>query len=281
MKRCINSKKEIIQFGETHFIDFHSIYPDKAFCRSYCTTLPNGDPVSCFPFARQTEAGDIQHIQIERGFWNEKIHIRLNGVYLSYFMYDWSMAMSTYKVSSFNGYGRLSNISKTYTVCSPWFDAENDKSSLQNSLQEMAGWYEEHIDEIQLSYQKQQAWLGKEWRVVKVAKNYLDKKFPTLTEEEVSEMYQAVDRLAEKFKALHIPLDAKLISSFGYFCYGKLPHKFNQWSDEISTMMLSQKGWMAADDLEYTHLFVGTALLYLFHDSQMQVSQTSLKEQNL
>ncbi len=175
MKRCINSKNEIIQFGETHFTGFRSIYPDKAFCKSYYTTLPNGDLVACFPFARQTETGDIQHMQIERGFWDEKIHIRLNGVYLSYFMYDWSMAMSTYKVLSFNGYGRLSHISKTYTVCSPQFNAENDKSNLQNSLQELANWYEEHLDEIQVSYQKQQVWLGNEYCDVKIAKNYLEK----------------------------------------------------------------------------------------------------------
>lgn len=268
MTRCIDSKKEIVQFGETRFPGFRSIYPDKVFGNRWCTVLPNGDCAACFPFARKGEEGSFQHMQIERDFREGRIHLRLNEFYLSYFMYSWNAAMATYKVQSNTRYGTISEISPAYAVCSPWFAVENNKQSLQTGLEELAGWYEEHLEEICRSYQKQQIWLGKEFRALRAATSCLGERLLSVTEEEAAQMYETVDRLAKEYKALDIPIGAKL-SGFGYFCCGKLPPKFDLWAKEISDVMLSKKG-RVTDDPEYAHLFATDALLYLFHDSREQ-----------
>lgn len=171
MKRCIICKKEIIEFGKAcYFI------------------LGDGSSGPYYPFAQRSETGSFRHLRIERGFWNEQIHLRLNSVYVSYLKYDWSAAMCAYGVSNYSGYGRLSSIPEKYTVCSPWFDTENDKDSLQKGLAELGAWYIEHLPEINLSYEKQQTWLDKDYRDAKITRAYLDEHLSELTEPEISEI---------------------------------------------------------------------------------------------
>lgn len=101
MKRCIICKNDIIQFGEKHFTGFQSIFPPKEFDKACYFVMQDGSSGPYYPFAQRTEAGSFRHLRIERGFWNEQIHLRLNGFYMSYIMYDWSVAMCTYKVHNY------------------------------------------------------------------------------------------------------------------------------------------------------------------------------------
>ena len=82
MKRCIICKKEIIEFGEKHFTDFQSIFPPKEFDKACYFVLRDGSSGPYYPFAQKSETGSFRHLRIERGFWNEQIHLRLNNVYV-------------------------------------------------------------------------------------------------------------------------------------------------------------------------------------------------------
>lgn len=286
MKRCIICKNDIIQFGEKHFTGFQSIFPPKEFDKACYFVMQDGSSGPYYPFAQRTEAGSFRHLRIERGFWNEQIHLRLNGFYMSYIMYDWSVAMCTYKVHNYCGYGKPYNISEKYAICSPWFDTENDKDSLQKGLNEIGAWYDEHLPEINLSYDKQQTWLDKDCRDVKIVRAYLDEHLSELTEAEIFELYRTVDRLAIEYeksdmKDRKTPLgDRAFLSDFNDFCYGKFPPKINLWVDELSETMLSKK-IVKGIDINYARSFAIRALLYLFHDSQQANYPAILKHKNL
>ena len=233
MKRCIICKKEIIEFGEKHFTGFQSIFPPKEFDKACYFILRDGNTGPYYPFAQRSEMGSFRHLCIERGFWNEQIHLRLNSIYVSYLKYDWSAAMCTYKVSSNSGYGRLSSLSEKYIICSPWFDTENDKDSLQKGLAELGAWYVAHLPEINLSYEKQQTWLDKDYRDAKITRAYLDEHLSELTEQEIFELYRTVDRLADEYEKSDMKNRknslgySAALSDFNDFCYGKFPAKVN------------------------------------------------------
>jgi len=273
MKRCINCKKEIIEFGEKQFTGFQSIFPPKEFDKACYFVLRDGSSGPYYPFAQKSETGSFRHLRIERGFWNEQIHLRLNNVYVSYLKYDWSAAMCAYGVSNYSGYGRLSSIPEKYTVCSPWFDTENDKDSLQKGLAELGAWYVEHLPEINFSYEKQQTWLDKDYRDAKITRAYLDDHLSELTEPEIFELYRTVDRLAGEYEKSDMKNRknslgySAALSGFNDFCYGKFPPKINHWVDELSEMMLSKKV-VKGIDIDYARSFAIKTLLYLFHDSQ-------------
>ena len=247
MKRCINCKKEIIEFGEKHFTDFQSIFPPKEFDKACYFVLRDGSSGPYYPFAQRSEMGSFRHLRIERGFWNEQIHLRLNSIYVSYLMYDWSAAMCAYGVSNYSGYGRLSSISEKYIVCSPWFDTENDKDGLQKGLAELGAWYVKHLPEINFSYEKQQTWLDKDYRDAKITRAYLDEHLSELTEPEIFELYRTIDRLAGEYEKSDMKNRKNslgysiALSGFNDFCYGKFPPKINHWVDELSERMLSNK----------------------------------------
>ena len=233
MKRCINCKKEIIEFGEKQFTGFQSIFPPKEFDKACYFVLRDGSSGPYYPFAQRSEMGSFRHLRIERGFWNEQIHLRLNNVYVSYLKYDWSAAMCTYKVSNYSGYGRLSSISEKYMVCSPWFDTENDKDGLQKGFAELGAWYVEHLPEINLSYEKQQTWLDKDYQDAKITRAYLDEHLSELTESEIFELYRTADRLAGEYEKSDMKNrknslgHSAALSGFNDFCYGKFPAKVN------------------------------------------------------
>ncbi len=286
MKRCINCKKAIIEYGENHFTGFQSIFPPKEFDKACYFVLRDGSTGPYYPFAKRSEIGSFRHLRIERGFWKEQIHLRLNNIYVSYLMYDWGAAMCTYRVSGYSGYGRLSSISEKYTVCSPWFHAENDKDSLQKGLAELGAWYAEHLPEINLSYEKQQVWLDKDYRDAKITRAYLDQHLSELTEPEIFELYRTVDCLAAEYEKSDMkdrknPLgfSAPLLG-FHDFCYGRFPSKINQWVDEISEILLSKK-IVNGIDIDYARSFAIKAFLYLFHDSQKANDPAILKHRNL
>lgn len=163
MKRCINCKKDIIPMGEKLFEGFHSIFPPKEFAQACYFVLSDGKTGPYFPFAQRSEKGSFWHLRVERGFWEEQIHLRISDVFVSYLQYDWETAMCTYKVLNNSRYGRLSSISKQYVVCSPWFVSENTKEGLDDALHQLGAWYQDHLAEIHLSYEKQQTWLDKQW----------------------------------------------------------------------------------------------------------------------
>ena len=286
MKRCITCKKEIIEFGEKQFTGFQSIFPPKEYDKACYFVLRDGSTAPYYPFARRSEAGGVQHLRIERGFWDDRIHLRVNDVYVSYLMYDWSVAMCTGKVSNYSGYSRLNRISEKYTVCSPWFDTDNDRDSLQKGLAELGAWYDGHLPEISLSYEKQQGWLDKDWKDARITRAYLDEHLPELTQPEIFELYRTVDRLAAEYETSDMK---NRKNDFGYqaplsffndFCYGKLPPKINQWVDELSNIMLSKK-IVNGIDLDYARSFAVRALLYLFHDSQTEKYPGILRHKEL
>lgn len=286
MKRCINCKSDIIQFGETRFEGFQSVFPPKEFNEACYFVLRDGRSGPYYPFARKTGAGSFQHLRIERGFWDETIHLRLNEVYVSYLRYRWNVAMCANGVLNNGNYGRLNSVSEKYTVCSPWFIAENDKDSLQSTLAQLGGWYEEHLPEIDLSYKKQQGWLDKDWRHTKIARDYLDEHISELTEGEVFEMYRIVDRLAREYGSSEMK-DRKNelgfsapFTGFGDFCYGKFSSKINGWADDISQLLLAKKA-VKGIDIDYARSFAVTALLYLFHDCQKEKYPAILQQKKL
>ena len=155
--------------------------------------------------------------------------------------------MCAYGWSNYSGYGRLSSIPEKYTVCSPWFDTENDKDGLQKGLAELGAWYVEHLPEINLSYEKQQTWLDKDYRDAKITRAYLDEHLSELTEPEIFELYRTVYRLAGEYEKSDMKNRknslgySASLSGFNDFCYGKFPPKINHWVDELSERMLSNK----------------------------------------
>jgi len=286
MKRCITCKNDIIRFGEEHLTGFRSIFPPKEFDKACYFVMRDGRGGPYYPFVQRSEAGSFWHLRIERGFWNDQIHLRLNSFYVSYILYDWSVAMCTYRADSYSGYGRLNSISEKYTVCSPWFDTDNDKDSLQKGLADLGAWYEAHLPEIHLSYDKQQTWLDKDYRDAKIVRAYLDQHLPELTEGEIFELYRTVDRLAAQYvgsemetRKTDLGYPAPL-SSFNDFCYGKLPPKINVWVNELSEVMLSKKV-VKGITIDYARSFAVKALLYLFHDSQEASHPAILKHEEL
>ena len=286
MKRCINCKNDIIQFGEKHFTGYQSIFPPKEFDKACYFILRDGNSGPYYPFAQKSEMDSFWHLRIERGFWNEQIHLRLNNIYVSYLMYDWNVAMCTYKIHNYSGYGKLSKIPEKYMVCSPWFDAENDKDSLQKCLAELGAWYVEHLPEINLSYEKQQTWLEKDYREAKIVRAYLDVHLPELTEPEIFELYRTVDSLATQYEKSDMKNRKNSLgysaplSDFNDFCYGKFPPKINHLVDELSETMLSKK-IVKGIDIDYARSFAIRSFLYLFHDSQEANYPAILKHKNL
>ena len=153
-------------------------------------------------------------------------------------------------------------------------------------MNEIGAWYDEHLPEINLSYDKQQTWLDKDCRDVKIVRAYLDEHLSELTEAEIFELYRTVDRLAIEYeksdmKDRKTPLgDRAFLSDFNDFCYGKFPPKINLWVDELSETMLSKK-IVKGIDINYARSFAIRALLYLFHDSQQANYPAILKHKNL
>ena len=286
MKRCINCKKDIIPMGEKLFEGFHSIFPPKEFAQACYFVLSDGKTGPYFPFAQRSEKGSFWHLRVERGFWEEQIHLRINDVFVSYLQYGWETAMCTYKVLNNSRYGRLSSISKQYVVCSPWFVSENTKEGLDDALHQLGAWYQEHLAEIHLSYEKQQTWLDKQWGSDKITRLYLDDHLSELTQDDIFELYRMVDRLAAEYQALDPenqtnPLGIRPpFGGFGAFCYGKLPPVINRWIEEISESIFSKQ--VVKDiDRSYARSFALTAFLYLFHDSQKSAYPAILKREEL
>lgn len=286
MKRCINCKNDIIAFGETRFDGFQSIFPPKEFDKACYFILRDGRTGPYFPFARRTPSGSFEHLRVERGFWEETIHLRLNDFYVGYLRYPWNVAMCASGVLNNGNYGRLNSISEKYTVCSPWFVSENDKDSLQNALAELGAWYEEHLPEIDLSYQKQQGWLDKDWRHTMIARKYLDEHISELTEDEIFELYRTADRLAIENEASEMKNRKNELgypapfTGFNDFCYGKFSSKINGWVDDISESILTKKA-VKGIDMDYARSFAVTAFLYLFHDSQKEKYPAILQQKKL
>lgn len=286
MKRCISCKSDIIRFGETRFEGFFSILPPKEFSQACYFVLRDGRSGPYFPFARKTAFGSFRHLRIERGFWEENIHLRLNDVYVGYLRYHWNVAMCTSKVLGNGNYGKLNSVSEKYTVCSPWFVSENDKDSLQNALAELGRWYDAHLPEINLSYEKQQGWLDKDWRHTMIARGYLDEHISELTEDKIFELYRTVDRLAAEYESSDMKNQKNELgysapfSGFNDFCYGKFSSKINGWVDDISELMLAKKA-VKGIDMDYARSFAVTALLYLFHDCQKEKYPAILQHKEL
>lgn len=276
MAHCISCRSDIIDFVQEQFEGFQVTLPlpglkqDNSY---YTYDLKYKELTgSVYCFAKERPEGSFCHLEVRRAFAKEKIYLQLGGVLVSYIKYDRGTAQCTGKVLNNGRYSQLAQLSPKFQVQSPWFLADNDRDSLHKALEELGAWYQEHQDEIQQSYDKQQGFLDRESRECRPVRRFIREHMGELTQEDIWAVYRCVDRLADEYQEKY--KDQKHIFSapsqtvfFHDYCYGRLPPALNAWVEELSAVL--QKGKKGYDE-EYARKFAVTALLYFFHDMQKE-----------
>ena len=206
MKRCINCKQEIINFGAKRLEGFSIDIPPKTFRTGTDFVLWDQEQGevkgAAYPFWADGEDGCFWHFTLFRGFQKGQILLRIGEVFTSYLKHPWDVAFCTYRTLSNGSYSRLMTIPAKAQVASPWFAVENDKESLLQGLERLGDWFDQHREEIAESCRKQQGWVDKEQgRSHRVARLYLQEHWREADQAAVLALYREVDRLAEAYEA--------------------------------------------------------------------------------
>ncbi len=278
VKRCINCKQEIINFGAKRLEGFSIDIPPKTFYTGTDFVLwdqKQGEVKgAAYPFWADGEDGCFWHFTLFRGFQKGQILLRIGEVFTSYLKHPWDVALCTYRTLSNGSYSRLMTIPAKAQVASPWFAVENDKESLLQGLERLGDWFDQHREEIAESCRKQQGWVDKEQgRSHRVARLYLQEHWREADQAAILALYREVDRLAEAYEAakkrgeIHFGQEH---SFFSDWCAGKLPAPFSQWEEELTALLMSKKARVTKDPL-YARSFAVGNLLYFIHDLEKDV----------
>ena len=143
VKRCINCKQEIINFGAKRLEGFSIDIPPKTFRTGTDFVLWDQEQGevkgAAYPFWADGEDGCFWHFTLFRGFQKGQILLRIGEVFTSYLKHPWDVALCTYRTLSNGSYSRLMTIPAKAQVASPWFAVENDKESLLLGLERLGG----------------------------------------------------------------------------------------------------------------------------------------------
>jgi len=280
MKRCINCKQEIVDFGARRLGEFSIDIPPKSFHTGTDFVLWDqelGAEVrgAAYPFWAQGEDGCFWHFTLRRGFRDGKILLRIDEVFTSYLKHSWDVTHCTYQTLGNSSYSRLLTIPAKAQMASPWLEAENDRESLLQGLEELGDWFDQHREEIAGSCRGQQGWVDKEQgRSHRLARLYLQDHWQEATQEEVLALYREVDRLAREYEAAKKRGEVRYGQEHSFFsdwCGGKLPAPFCRWEDELTGLFQTKKARVAAGDPLYARSFAVSNLLYFVHDLEKDI----------
>lgn len=277
MKRCINCKQEIIDFGAKSLGEFSIDIPPKSVGTDFILwDQERREEIrgAAYPFWAEGEDGCFWHLTLRRGFKNGKILLRIDEVFTSYLKHPWDVTHCTHVTLANGNYSRLLTISAKAQVASPWFEVENDKESLLRGLEQLGEWFDQHREEIAESCRKQQGWVDKEQgRSHRVTRLYLRDHWQEAAQEEMLALYREVDRLAREYEAAKKRGEIRLGQEHGFFsdwCAGKLPAPFCRWEKELAALFQTKKARVTGDPV-YAHSFAVGNLLYFIHDLEKDV----------
>lgn len=272
MKRCINCKQEIIEFGERRLEGFHIDIPPKSLGTDFVLwDQERREEIrgAAYPFWAQGEEGCFWHLTLRRGYKNGVILLRIDTVFTSYLKHSWDVAHCTHQTLANGNYSRLLTISSKAQVFSPWIEAENDRESLLGGLEQLGDWFDRHREEIAESCRKQQGWVDKEQgRAHRLARLYLRDHWQEAGQEEVLALYREVDRLAREYEAAKKAGEVHYGQEHSFFsdwCAGKLPPPFGRWEEELAALFQTKKARVTGDPV-YARSFAVGNLLYFIHD---------------
>lgn len=276
MAHCISCRSDIIDFVQGRFEGFQVTLPVPGLKQDnsyYTCDAKYGElqgSVCCF--AKERPEGSFCHLEVRRAFATDQIYLQIGGILVSYIKYDRGTAQCTGKVLNNGRYSQLARLSPKLQVESPWFLADNNRDSLHRALEQMDGWYREHLEEIQQSYDKQQSFLDRESQEFRPVRRFLREHMGELTRDDIWAVYRCVDQLADEYQEQygnqkHIFSAPSQTVFFHDYCYGRLTPELNAWVEELSAAL--QKGKKGYEEL-YARKFAVTALLYFFHDMQKE-----------
>lgn len=271
--RCINCKQELLAFAAACLPEYQADLPPASlsgFCRFYaCEPREPDISGSSYPLVKAGEEGCFHHLDLQRGFREGQIYLRLANPHTSYLKHEWNIAQATHKVSFNSYYSRLGTVPEKARVPCPWVITANDKESLSAGLRQLGEWYRQHREELEASYRKQQGWVDKEMRSYRTARRWLAGRLEETGEAAVFAFYRRVDQLAEEYNAAKNRGEFRLGepgSFFNQWCAGRLSPPYDQWEDQLAQVMMTGKGKVTADP-DYAHSFAVSCLLYFVHDA--------------
>lgn len=278
VKRCINCKQDIIDFGAKRLGEFSIDIPPKTFYTGTDFVLWDREQGevkgAAYPFWAEGEDGCFWHFTLFRGFRDGKILLSIGEVFTSYLKHQWDVALCTHRTLSNGSYSRLMTIPAKAQVASPWFAVENDRESLLQGLEQLGDWFDQHREEIAESCRKQQGWVDKEQgRSHRVARLYLRDHWQEADQAAVLTLYREADRLAEEYEAAKKRGEVEFGKEHSFFsdwCAGKLPEPFCRWEEELTALFLTKKARVVKDPL-YARSFAVGNLLYFIHDLEKDV----------
>ena len=273
MKRCINCKQDILDFGAGGLGEFLPDLPPKSLAAA--TELAIYDRAygdlrgAAYPFVREGEEGCFWHLRLQRGFVKGQILLRVAEVFAGYLRHSYDIAQCTHRILNNGYYSRLMTVPAKARLTSPWFIVENDRASLLSGLEQVGEWYRQSEEALFAACRQQQRWVDKEQgHAHRLARLFLREKWPEADQGAVWALYRRVDQLAQDYEAARTRGDFRYGDEHTFFsdwCSGKLPPPFDSWEEELSAAFLVKKNRIT-NDTAYAHSFAVGNLLYFIHD---------------
>lgn len=268
-ERCINCQSTVVAFIETHFEGVHFQPLPEVFRQGnyFCSYEPKEMEGTLYRFVKGYDDGSFAHFQVQQGFYEGRIYLRIDNVIVHYQQYLWNSCPCTDRILSNAGHvGMASRVPPQFAICSPWFDCENTKDGLLAALEQLNSWYKEQQQAIAASLAKQLGWIQKEDRSLKVIANFVREHAAQLNQQQVYEIYEQVERLLEGYETAYPNERKKPISQqviFYDYCADKLPQTLRDWISQLEQPLQKAKAGSFGEPWHAVYL-----MLVFLHDSQ-------------